>query len=160
MKSFLEKLNAFLLLLMFAVTLLQIVARVILKESSVWSEELARFLFVWIVFVGAAALVRDENHIRITVLTGRLPPGACRALRILTQIAMIPFVVVFTWGAYLNMVYNWGVRAPTIDWMRFGYVYLGLFWSGLIMLWYVTANLLKEVLRSWFGHEGNFKTRR
>ena len=160
MKSFLEKLNAFLLLLMFAVTLLQIVARVILKESSVWSEELARFLFVWIVFVGAAALMRDENHIRITVLTARLPPGASKALRILTQIVMIPFVVVFTWGAYLNMVYNWGVRAPTIDWMRFGYVYLGLFWSGLIMLWYITANLLKEVLRSWFEPEGNFRARR
>ena len=72
MKTQIERLCAVLLAVMFVVTLFQVVARVVIGMSSVWSEELARFLYVCLVFIGAAPLIRDDEHIRVGVLTDRL----------------------------------------------------------------------------------------
>lgn len=129
---------------MFLTTLFQVIARAVLGISSVWSEELARFLFVWQVFLGAALLVRDDGLIRITLLTDRSSATVARILRVLTGVATVPFVVVLTWGAYLNMLRNWNTFAPTLDWLRIGYVYLMLFLSGLLMFWYLLVVLVEQ----------------
>ncbi|HSB69165.1 MAG TPA: TRAP transporter small permease [Candidatus Methylomirabilis sp.] len=144
MKRHLERFNAFLLCIMFLTTLFQVVARVILGVSSVWSEELARFLYVWLVFLGAALLIRDDEHIRVGVLTDRMGKRAGSMLRILTILLTLPFVGVLTWGAWTNTWLNWGTYAPTLDWLRIGYIYLMIWLSGLLMLWYLTANFLRQ----------------
>ncbi len=72
MKRRLELANAVILFLMFLITFFQVVSRVVLSTSSVWSEELARLTYVVMVFLGAALLVRDDGLIRVTVLTDRV----------------------------------------------------------------------------------------
>lgn len=143
MKPSLERLNAALLALMFLATLYQVVARTILGVSSVWTEELARFLFVWMVFLGAAALMKDDELIRISVLLNWLGSRGARILRILGILLTIPFILVLTWGAWRNTALNWSVFAPTIDWFRIGYVYLVIVLAGLLMLWYLLAQLVR-----------------
>jgi TRAP-type C4-dicarboxylate transport system permease small subunit len=53
---------------------IEVVRRFGLAYSSVWGEETARFAFIYLVWIGAAAAVRDRAHIRIDVLSGVLPP--------------------------------------------------------------------------------------
>jgi len=144
MKQRLEQLNALLLFLMFLITFYQVVARVVLQVSSVWSEELARFTYVWMVFLGAALLVKDDGLIRVTVLTDRIGKRVATVLRIITDIAILPFIVVMTWGAWTNTRMNWKTYAPTIDWFSIGYVYLIIFLSGLIMLGYFLLLLVQN----------------
>jgi TRAP-type C4-dicarboxylate transport system permease small subunit len=136
MRRTLEYLIALLLLLMSAITFYQVVARVVFQVSSVWSEELARYTYVWMVFLGAAVLIRDDALIRVGVLTDRLTGRAGAVLRFLTALAALPFLAVLTWGAWLNTRSNWNTILPTIDWLTIGYVYLGMCASGIIMLWY------------------------
>ena len=148
MKTYVNGFNGLLLAVMFLITFWQIIARFIPGDSTVWSEEVARFIFVWIVFLGAAALTRDEEHIRIAALTDRLGPTSSRIVRILSGFLIIPFVIYMTWSAYLNTVRQWNTFAPTVDWMRLGYVYLSLLLSGLIMLLYLVRNLIRDFFAS------------
>jgi TRAP-type C4-dicarboxylate transport system permease small subunit len=150
MKRRLELANALILVLMFLITFFQVLSRVVLNTSSVWSEELARLTYVVMVFLGAALLVRDDGLIRVTALTDRVSKRTGKIFRVLTDLFCVPFVVVMTWGAWTNARANWTTYAPTIDWLSFGYVYLAIFFSGLLMLWYLLGNLVRDT-RSTLG---------
>lgn len=53
--------------------LLQFVTRYALNDSAAWTEEIARYLLIGTVFVGAAAGVRSSDHIRVDLLYRYLP---------------------------------------------------------------------------------------
>ena len=145
MKTQLERLCAVLLAVMFVVTLFQVVARVVIGMSSVWSEELARFLYVCLVFVGAAPLIRDDEHIRVGILTDRLTGRSAALLKAVIALLTLPFIAVMTQGAWTNTQMNWTTRAPTLEWLRIGYIYLVIFLAGLLMLWYLAVNLVRSI---------------
>ncbi len=151
MKRTLEVVVGIILFLMFLTTFFQVLARTVLQISAVWSEELARLTYVWMVFLGVAVLVKDDGLIRVTVLSDRLRGRAGKILRLVTDLAVIPFVGAMTWGAWTNTILNWNTFAPTVDWMRMGYTYLIIFLSGLIMLWYLVGNLVRQARASFGG---------
>ena len=135
MKKYIDGFNGLLLGVMFLITLWQIIARFIPGNTTVWSEEVARFVFVWIVFLGAATLMRDNEHIRISIVTDRLGPVSGRILKIFSATLIIPFIAF----------------APTVDWLRLGYVYLALLLSGIIMIGYLSRNLVRDLFPSKFS---------
>jgi len=151
MKKYVDGFNGMLLAVMFLITFWQIIARFIPGSATVWSEEVARFVFVWIVFLGAGTLMRDNDHIRISIITNRLGPMSGRILRIFSALLIIPFVVFMTWGAYINMLRQWNTFAPTVDWMRLGYVYLALLISGIVMIVYLIRRLVRDLFPSKFA---------
>ena len=140
-----DRFNGLLLALMFLITFYQILARDVFFISSMWTEELARILFVWIVFLGAGTLAQDNNHIRISILTDRLPSAFSRVIRIISNLLILIFCVIFLWSSYLNCLNNWDFYAPSMDWMRLSYLYLGLLISGILLVWYLTVNLIKDL---------------
>ena len=141
MKKVLERINAFVLLCMFVITIITVVFRVFLKISASWSEDLAQYSFIFLAFIGSAAIMQDESHIKITVLVDRMSPGIQRILRIVGRLLMLPFLIIFTLGAWDNVKFNWAVELPTIPWMRIGYMYLVVFVAGAAMTYYILANL-------------------
>ncbi|HYL81139.1 MAG TPA: TRAP transporter small permease subunit, partial [Candidatus Acidoferrum sp.] len=78
----------------------------------------------------------------------RIGKRPAKILRFLTDLAVVPLILVITWGAWLNTRLNWNTFAPTADWMRMGYVYLVIVISGLLMLWYLVGNLVQQVRSS------------
>ena len=144
MKRILEYTIGILLFFMFLTTFFQVLARTF-QISAVWSEELARLTYVWMVFLGAAVLIRDDGLIRVTVLVDRIGKRPARLLRILTDLAILPFLAVITWGAIMNTRLNWNSFAPTVDWLRIGYVYLIVALAGVAMLWYQVLDLVGQV---------------
>ncbi len=57
------------------IVFLQIFFRYLLRAPLFWSEELAKFIFPWLIFSGAALASKADNHIRIDVVADRLPPA-------------------------------------------------------------------------------------
>ena len=151
MKKWVDRFNGLLLALMFLTTFYQILARDIFVISSMWTEELARFLFVWIVFLGAATLIEGNEHIRIAILIDRLPLVVSRIIRVVSNLLILAFGVIFVWSAYLNCLNNWEFYAPSMDWMRLSYLYLGLLISGVLTIWYLVVNLLKDLFPGRFS---------
>ena len=141
MKKVIESINAVVLLFMFLIVILSMTFRVVIQIPASWTEELAQYTLIFLVFIGSAALMADDGHIQITILVDRLGKGFRRIFKVICRLFTLPFIVMFTLGAYRNMRMNWGVALPTVEWMTMGYMYLVLFLSGLMMTLYVLTNL-------------------
>ena len=85
----------YVLALFFGATILivaaQVVFRYVFNSSLTWTEELSRYLFAWITFLGAALALRDGVHIRIDMLVNRLPGPAVKAANALTHCLILAF---------------------------------------------------------------------
>lgn len=51
-----------------------VLLRYLFNSGIVWAEEVARFLFVWITFLGAIGALKDNQHLGVDMLVKRLPP--------------------------------------------------------------------------------------
>lgn len=154
MKKWVDRLTGALLILMFLSTFFQVLARNVINVTAMWTEELAKFLFVFIVFLGSATLMEREEHITITALSDRLPTVLVRWQKLLIQIVLAAFMVVFIWSAWLNVVNSWEFYAPSMTWFRLSYLYLVLVFSGILTLFYIALNVLRTLF------PGRFRSRR
>lgn len=90
---------ALLMAAMVVVIAAQVWYRFVLNDPLSWSEELGRYLFVWISFLGAAAGVRYQVHLGIDLLQKVLSPNAYRvAVILMNGIIQVFLVVIIYWG--------------------------------------------------------------
>ena len=78
----------------------QFFTRYALNDSAAWTEEIARYLLISMVFVGVAAAVRTGRHIHVDLVYRLVPPRAGRVLSTLVdvvRIAFFGFAAVLTW---------------------------------------------------------------
>ena len=54
-------------------TFIQVIMRYIFHNSLSWSEELARYLFLYLIWIGAAYAVKRESHLRIQIILSKIP---------------------------------------------------------------------------------------
>ena len=86
---------------------LQVISRYTqLIPSYIWTEELSRFLFIWMVMLGAMIGVREHTHFEVDVWP-TLGPRANAALRIASHLFVLAFALVFVW---------WGVQFVRFGW--------------------------------------------
>ncbi|MGI9337613.1 MAG: TRAP transporter small permease [Gammaproteobacteria bacterium] len=74
-----------------AVIFVEVVRRFVFSYSSVWGEETARYAFAYLVWIGAAAAVRERAHIRIGVIFQFVPPRAKTLLYLLGEVLTFAF---------------------------------------------------------------------
>ena len=97
-----EMLLVILLAAIVLVMLYQIVRRYLFNSSLSWSEELGKFLFVWISWMGISLGQREGEHIKITMLTDRLPFRLAQIVNIISDIVVIIIcAVIFYYGVEL-----------------------------------------------------------
>ncbi len=145
MKKILEAVNAVMVLLMLLMTVGQILFRSVLQISASWTEELIQYSFAFVVFVGAISITKDEAHITITMGLDMAPPMLRRIMRIIGRLVVLPFLVIFTWGAFQNARANWTTSLPTVEWVKIGYMYAVLLFSGFMMSAYLAINLVQDI---------------
>lgn len=93
--------------------------RFVLDSSLAVSDQLARFLFVWVIFLGAALAHLHREHIEVDFLVQRVPPIVRRALVVVQELLILVLVVALLLGArevlatspgtmpLLGIPYNW-----------------------------------------------------
>ena len=74
----------------------QFFTRYALNDSAAWTEEIARYLLIGVVFVGASIGVAKNNHIQVDLLYRYLPAPLCRALAVLVDVLRIAFLGAMT----------------------------------------------------------------
>ena len=74
----------------------QFFTRYVLNNSASWTEEIARYLLVGAVFVGAGIGVAKNNHIQVDLLYRYLPTGAARVLSTAVDLMRIAFFAAMT----------------------------------------------------------------
>lgn len=106
-----------LLALLVAVVSLQVASRFVLKIPIEWSEEVARFLFIWFCWLGSSYATLKFHHIRITAHLRLLPPRWARALLVAGDVLWIAFngFVVVAGVKYLVSTIEFPYRAMITD---------------------------------------------
>ncbi|MEY8231453.1 TRAP transporter small permease [Oscillospiraceae bacterium 50-16] len=90
----------FLVVLMVAavvIVAIQIVSRKITETPVPWSEEIARYLFLWLTWVGAAFATKEHRHVNIDVVYNRLSQLGKRACTIISTLVWIVFLAMMTY---------------------------------------------------------------
>jgi len=85
--------------------ILQIVFRYLVGQALVWSEELALFLFTWIVLLAASLGVREGFHVRMSLVLDALPAGLRQGAERLIDLLVLGF------GVALAYAGGWYVQA-------------------------------------------------
>lgn len=73
---------------------IQVVARYVFSKSFVWSEESARYCMIWMIFIGAAEIIFNDEHIKVTVIEDLLHGLGKKILLLIQNIAGLFFSVI------------------------------------------------------------------
>ena len=88
-----------------------VIGRSLFNRSLPWADELARMLFIWLIFIGAAAAFARYEHIAVDFLVRKLPPRGVYALYGLQHLIILVLMGVVMVGGYLVLTRSTGRTA-------------------------------------------------
>ena len=115
------------LFLMVVLVFGNVVLRYAFNSGITVSEELSRWLFVWLTFVGAIVALRDHAHLGMDTVVSRLPPWGKRACFVLSNVLMLYCVYLFLVGSWEQTKINIGNMAPATGLSSGWYYGVGIF---------------------------------
>jgi TRAP-type C4-dicarboxylate transport system permease small subunit len=111
-----------------------------------WSEELARYLQVWMTFLGATVAVKRWAHFQLTIVDQFIPRAARRFTRLFAIfVVMLLAAIMIKHGIDITRV-TWNQASPVLGW-PIGYLYLMAPVSGVLMEIYAVRHLVS----AWHG---------
>ena len=151
LNSFIEYLLFGLGLTMTLVVAVQVFFRYVLNQSLFWSEELARFLLVWLSFLGASVAYRRKVHPGIDVLTSRMPDIPRKLCAVIVHVVSLVFFLVMIFSGcrfayFVRLQISPALYVP--KWVIFSIVPV----SGLVFLIHGLTFLLQELKRGSRDH--------
>jgi TRAP-type C4-dicarboxylate transport system permease small subunit len=128
--------------LLTAITFAQVAARYVLGDPLIWSEEAARYLFVWVSMIGAALAIREGGHFGLDLLIRRAPA---------LKPVLGPVVTVVT-SAFLVILLKTGIDETNLAAMQFAmtfpmrmqWAYLALPIGAGLMLFHVAVHVIRS----------------
>ena len=148
--ALMEKTFAFLSMagigLMLIIIFLQVVSRYFFHYTASYSEELSRYLFVWVTFLSLPVVSRQGGHMVVGLLTERFTGERLRRLKIAGCLCSIAFLAVMVWqGIRMVQLAVWQTSPAMEIPMSYMYISIPLGCGGMLLL--VLEELLDLVLR-------------
>lgn len=123
--------------------------------SLVWTDELARYSFIWTVFTGSVVAIKHQKHIAIDFLMTLLPNSLQKIVYSLIHVTVCILCLVLVQFGLLLTIETWGVPTTSLG-LPTGLIYVPVSLSGLLMMMYVVRDLYKVIkgdLRPYQGVE-------
>lgn len=119
----------------------QVFTRFILNNPSAFSEELAKYCFVWLVLFGAAFVFGENGHMRIEFIQDLLPTKFKMAVQIFIELSIIVFssLVLLSGGLTITKL-AWTQMSAAIQ-IPVGYLYSVMPICGAIVIFYCIYNI-------------------
>ena len=131
---------------------LQVVSRyTALIPPWIWTEELSRFLFIWMIMLGAMIGVRESSHFLVD-LWPELAPRPTAMLRIASNVFVLAFALVFVWWGVQFVRFGWDQTSELAE-LPMTYIFIawpvtGVVWAVFVLESSVNAlRVLKEARR-------------
>ncbi len=124
----------------------QVASRYLMTTPSSFTDELARFLLIWVSLLGASYVAGKKLHLAIDILPSKLEGKNQKRLTIFINLLVAAFsLFALVWGG-IKLVYITLILEQTSASLNvpLGYVYSVLPLSGLIIIFYSIANLFEK----------------
>ncbi len=135
---------------MLVVIFAQVVSRYVFNWTPEWSEELARYLFVWVVFIGSALIMGESGHLAVQFVPNHFKGTATgKFLEIVINLSGYVFILILlTQGAKMTRVMTFQM-SPGME-IPMSWVYAVIPLSSALMLLY----LIKDTVRIFKDRSG------
>ncbi|MDY3822584.1 MAG: TRAP transporter small permease [Eubacteriales bacterium] len=119
LKNLDEIIITIMLVIVCVVLIMQVFFRFVLNSPLIWSEELARYLFIWLTMLGLSYNVRTDNNISMTLIVSKMPKEAQKILSLGTDLIGIAVFVYLFPAAVIHMksqvnVFTNAMRLPMV----------------------------------------------
>jgi TRAP-type transport system small permease protein len=128
------------------VVFLQVLFRYLLQQPLFWSEELPRYLLIWMSFLAVALAQKRDAHINITLCLAPLSARARRVLKIVTDAVVLAFLGVLIYSGGLVTSITAHHRSTALQ-LPMGLVYAALPIGAILMSVYLTLQIADGVRR-------------
>ncbi len=128
-----------------AVVFLNVLSRYIFKSSLPWSEELARFMFIWLTFVGAVIANANFEHMRLDFVVERFPIKVGKVIEGISYIAVITLLIILVLGSLKYTQSQWDWKSSALG-VRHGVVYMIAPISFAIMGFQFVGRLIQVII--------------
>ena len=122
-----------------------VLTRYVGGEQASWTEELARFLLIWVSLLGGAAAFEQKSHLGVDYFVTKFDDSIRDNLKMFSYVIVLFFAIsIFVVGG-ARVVYNalaLDQTTPALGW-KMGYVYLVIPISGVFMTLFTIANLME-----------------
>lgn len=123
------------------VLLIQILGRTPLFTGPVWTEELARWLWVWMAFIGIGEVERTNSQLRMDMFGTLLGARGRKILFTLIDLVYLGIVLNLVWIGYFTVTRTWRNESVTLP-MPDGAMYLAALIGLVLVVWRVAARLI------------------
>lgn len=130
------------------VVFLQFFTRYVLNDSVAWTEEIARYLLIWITFIGAAMSFRRRTHISVEALHHFMPEKVVRPLRFAIDLATVGFVALLCWFS-IAITERMHIQTMTVIEWPMSIVYAGVGLGCFLMLYRAAQVFIANARRRW-----------
>lgn len=124
---------------------LQIIMRFVFNRSLVWSEELGKFIFVWISWLGISIGERRNEHIKITLIVDKLPPKWQKVFEIIAYLILAAIIVVTLYYAVVMVQFQMRVKYAGIK-ISTSWGYLSLVLGCGFMLLRLISVIVRDII--------------
>ena len=112
----------------------QVFTRYIMEDPAGWTEEIARYFLVAIVFIGAAMSVRKNNHIQVDYFYRLMPNAMGRVVSIAVDVVRCLFLGYSSWLCWL-LIQRIGMSRMAIIDLPVGWVFSAMLFGFVLMFW-------------------------
>ncbi|QNU29664.1 TRAP transporter small permease [Geobacillus sp. 46C-IIa] len=123
-----------------------VVLRYGFNSGITWSEEMSRFLFIWMSFFGAIGALKDNDHLGVDTLLRKLPPRAKQMVFVISNVIVLYVLYLLLDGSWKITLSSIGSRAPATG-LPMAFIYgTGLVVSigmGIIVLFHIYQALFR-----------------
>ncbi|HHW7507933.1 TRAP transporter small permease [Mannheimia glucosida] len=140
----LELLVVVILSAMSILVFVNVVLRYGFNSSISVTEEVSRYMFVWLAFLGAVLAFSENQHVRVTMLTDKLSPIARNLLSIVTDLAMLFCCYLIVDGSWIQFNLNLNNFAP-ISGLPQGITFLASTVAGVLIGLLIIARIVATV---------------
>ena len=131
------------------IVFLQFFTRYVLNDSLSWTEEIARYGLMWVVFIGGAMVTRRNTHIAVELLSNVMKPGPLRA----ALLALVDFIKLAFLGLLafvsLTITERMHLQRMTVFDLPMSYVYAGVAFGCFLMLIRQAQNVWRNARAGW-----------
>jgi TRAP-type C4-dicarboxylate transport system permease small subunit len=124
----------------------QVFFRYVLRISVPWTEEAARWFYIWQIFLGSALAMKHKLHIRVVFMREKLSPTMQKWLDLGSVLLGLAFFGGVWWGAIRMMQTMYPIYAASFN-VRMTYLYLSIP-VGIGLMIYLIAKDLRGKLKS------------
>ena len=128
-------------LVLIGIVMIQVLGRTPIMRGPVWTEEAARWIWVWMAFIGIGEVERQNKHLRMGFLAEMLPYAVRRA--VFTAIDLVYLVLMghFSWIGYTTVERTWSDTSVTLP-VGSGMLYSSAFVASFFILYRILRRLL------------------